>query len=72
LIPKWNTVFDIVTRWLEAGILEQEKVAVAKQWHSKHISVAADSGTILDVVFSVWSMPRLYNKDQQGDGRTQG
>jgi hypothetical protein len=58
--------------WLEAGIVEQEKVALAKQWHSKNISVAADSDTTIDAMFSVWSMPRLYNEGHQGDGRTLG
>jgi hypothetical protein len=61
-----------VTRWLEAEIVEEVKVAVARQWHSKHVSVAVDSDTTIDAVFSVRCMPRLYNEDQQGDGRTQG
>jgi hypothetical protein len=31
---------DIVTWWLEAGIVEQDKAATARQQHGKHISKA--------------------------------
>jgi hypothetical protein len=51
-----------VTRWLETGIVVQQKVALARQWRSKHVSVAADSDTTIDTVFSVCFMPRPYNK----------
>jgi hypothetical protein len=42
-------------------------MAVARQWHSKHFSVAPNTHTtvkeLLDMVFSVQSMLRLYNED---------
>lgn len=31
---------DIVMRWLEVGIVEQDEAAIARQQHGKHISTA--------------------------------
>jgi 50S ribosomal subunit-associated GTPase HflX len=40
-------------------------VAIARQWHSKHISTAtATDPTIEDVMLSMRPMLWLYNKDQ--------
>jgi hypothetical protein len=50
----------------EAGIVEQVKAAIARQWHSKHVSMATDTDVTIDnSVSSICSMPRLYNEDQQ-------
>jgi hypothetical protein len=49
--------FYIVTWWLKAGIVEQEEAAFARQQWGKH----AATEELLEVVFSVWSMPSLYN-----------
>jgi hypothetical protein len=47
--------------------VEQIKAAIARQLHGGHISVAikkhAITEEILEAVFSMWSMPRLQNKD---------
>jgi hypothetical protein len=46
-----------VTRQLKAGIVEQEEVAIAMQWHMKHISTVtsqhATTDELLEEVFSV-------------------
>jgi hypothetical protein len=59
---------SIVTWWLKALIVEQEEAPIFRQWHSKHISAAtiehATIEELLEVVFSVQSMPRLYSEDQ--------
>lgn len=42
--------------------------AIAKQRHGKPISTAMTQHTtkeLSEVVLSVWSVPRSYNKDQQ-------
>jgi hypothetical protein len=45
------------------------ELVIARQRHSKHVSAAmnqyATTKEMLEVVFSVWSAPRLYNEDQQ-------
>jgi hypothetical protein len=56
---------DIVKRCMEVKIAEQEQVAGARQWHGKHVSAAMNNHAtieeLLEVVFSIWSMPRLYS-----------
>jgi hypothetical protein len=45
--------------------------AIARQWHCKHVSTAVDKhAPIEDVMFSVQSLPRLYNKDQLDNWRS--
>jgi hypothetical protein len=45
--------------------MERTNVVVARQWHSKRVSMATDTdATTKDVVFSMQSMLSLYNKDQ--------
>jgi hypothetical protein len=48
-------------------MVEQEDVAVARQRHSKRISTATNKHVtteeLLEIVFSMWSAPRLYNED---------
>jgi hypothetical protein len=43
-------------------------LTIATQQHGKHGSVARNKHTTveetLEVMFYVWSMPRIYNKDQ--------
>jgi hypothetical protein len=47
--------------------VESEETAISRQWPSKHAPVATDIHATMEelqeVVFSVWSMPKLYNKD---------
>jgi hypothetical protein len=44
--------------------VEREEVVIAKQWNGKDVSAATDvDATVKDAVFSMRSMPRLYNKD---------
>jgi hypothetical protein len=50
---------------LKAGILERIDAAIARHLRGKHVSASADTdATIEDEVFSVRSVPRLYNEDQ--------
>jgi hypothetical protein len=52
-----------VVAWLlKAGIAEPEQMSVAKPCHGKRMPSA--------VLFSVWSMLNLYNKDQWDKVRT--
>lgn len=48
-------------------IVESEETAISRQWPSKHAPVTTDTHATMEeleeVVFSVWSMPKLYNKD---------
>jgi hypothetical protein len=44
-----------VTKWLKAGIAEREEAAVAWHWLVNDY----------DAVFSMRSVPRLYNEDQR-------
>jgi hypothetical protein len=43
-------------------------MAIARQWHDKHVSAATNKRAaveeLLEVVFSMWYMLRLYNKHQ--------
>lgn len=44
-----------------------EEMITARQWFGKHVPVALNIHTtekLLEVVFSMQSIPRLYNKDQ--------
>jgi hypothetical protein len=49
-------------------MVEQEGVVIARQQHGKHVSAAKNQHStieeLLEVVFSVWSVPRLYSEDQ--------
>jgi hypothetical protein len=48
--------------------MEQAEVAIAKQWHGKHVSTAVNQHAtieeLLEAVFSMQSVPRLYSEDQ--------
>jgi hypothetical protein len=48
--------------------VEQEKAAVARQRRGKHISAAtnkhATTDELMEVAFSIPSLPRLYSEDQ--------
>jgi hypothetical protein len=56
-----------VTSHLNGRISEPEEMAVPRQWHGKHVSTATGTSETIEelweVLFSVWSMPRLYNED---------
>jgi hypothetical protein len=47
---------------------ETEEVAIARQWLSRHISAATNQhvtiAELMEVVFSVWSMLKLYSEGQ--------
>jgi hypothetical protein len=49
--------------------VEPEETVIARQWLGKHASVAKDMHAtmeeLLDVVFSMWSVPRLYNDKRE-------
>jgi hypothetical protein len=49
---------------MKARIVEQKDAVIAKPQHSKHVSLAmnkhATIGELLEVMFSMWSMLRLY------------
>jgi hypothetical protein len=46
-------------------MLQLTDEVTARQWHTKSISATVDTDvTIDDVVFSMFSMQRLYNQDQ--------
>jgi hypothetical protein len=51
--------------------VEEEEMAIAKELVCKHLPVAmathATIDTLLEVVFSVWSVPRTHNEGQQDD-----
>jgi hypothetical protein len=57
-----------VAQWLKARIVE-EQAAVDRKRHGNHVSVAmnkrAKTEELLEAVSFVWSVPRLYSKDQQ-------
>jgi hypothetical protein len=52
-----------VTR-LKAGITETTDVDIARQLHGNYVSTATNADTIEDAVFSMQSMPMIYNEDQ--------
>jgi hypothetical protein len=57
------------TWWLKAGTVEQEMMADARQKRCKHASTVMNISTVeelLEVVFSMSSMPRPYNENQWG------
>jgi hypothetical protein len=44
-------------------------MSTARQWLGKHAPMAADAHTtieLLEAVFSMWSVLRLYDKEQRG------
>jgi hypothetical protein len=47
--------------------VQPEETAIARQRHGKHVSVAVDMHAtveeLLEAVFSMWSVPRLYNEN---------
>jgi hypothetical protein len=45
--------------------VEPGKMPTSRQWLEKHVHVAADMSTMIEVVFSMRSMPKLYKEDQQ-------
>jgi hypothetical protein len=49
--------------------MEQEEAAIARQRRGKHVSAATNQHAtiegVLEAVFSVWSVPRLYSEDQR-------
>jgi hypothetical protein len=58
-----------VTRQLKDGIAEQEEMAIAMQWHIKHLSTVTSqhmrTDELVEAVFSMWSATRLYGNNQQ-------
>lgn len=58
-----------MTQQLTARTVELEEVAFAKHRGGKHISTATDGDVKieepLEVMFSLWSIPRLYTEDQE-------
>jgi hypothetical protein len=60
---------DIVAIRLKTGIVEQIDAAIAMQRCGKHISAAVNEYAtveeLLEAVFSMQSVPRLYRKNQQ-------
>jgi hypothetical protein len=59
---------NIVTRQLKTRIGEGVEVVIARQQSGKHVSTVINQNTtteeLLEVVFSVWYMPKLYSEDQ--------
>jgi hypothetical protein len=52
---------------MKARIADPEKTSNARQWHDKHVSAVTNNYTteeLLETVFSMWSVPRLYNENQ--------
>jgi hypothetical protein len=50
--------------------MEPQKATSARQWHGKHMSVAAvvmhtTMRELFEMVFSIWSVPRLCSVDGQ-------
>jgi hypothetical protein len=58
---------NIVTWCLEAGIVEREETATARQQIGKHVVMAVNEHStteeLLEAVFSTQSLPGLYSKD---------
>jgi hypothetical protein len=57
-------------RWrLKAGIVERIDAAISRQWNDEHVSAAknqhATIAELLEAVFSMQSLPRLYGEDQR-------
>jgi hypothetical protein len=50
--------------------VEPEETATARQQQRKHMSVATDmhatTEELLEMVFYMWSVPRLCSEDEQG------
>jgi hypothetical protein len=57
-----------VTCLLKARIVEREEMAAATEWLGKHASVATDMHAaidkLLEVTFSMYSVPRPYTVDE--------
>jgi hypothetical protein len=57
-----------VTSHLNGGIVETEETAVARQRRDRHLSAATDTHTtlekLLEAMFSVWYVPRLYRESR--------
>jgi hypothetical protein len=60
---------SIVTWRLKAGVVEQEETAVCRQRRGKHVSRATNQHTtikeMLDAMFSMRPLSRLYSENQQ-------
>jgi hypothetical protein len=49
--------------------VEAKELAIVRQQLGKHTPIATDmhaTTELLEAVFSLWSVPRLYNEGQQG------
>jgi hypothetical protein len=54
-----------MTWWMKAGIADPEKTSITKQRHGKHVSAVTNNNTtekLLEAVFSMRSVPRLYDE----------
>jgi hypothetical protein len=53
---------------MEAVIADPEKASIARQWHGKYLSMItnnyAATDELLEVVFSMWFVPRVYKENQ--------
>jgi hypothetical protein len=53
---------------MKAGIADPEKISTARQRHSKHVSAVTNNNIatedLLEDVFSMRSVPRLYEENQ--------
>jgi hypothetical protein len=68
-LSKFVTVIYYVECLLKDRIVKPAETAVARQWLSRrHVMAATDTHVtieeLLEAVFSVRSVPRLYNEDQ--------
>jgi hypothetical protein len=52
-------------------MMECVDAAIARQQHGKKVSVATDmyatTEELLETMFSMWSVPRIYNEDKRGN-----
>jgi hypothetical protein len=53
---------------MKARIADPEKIIIARQQYGKHVSVVINNHTtteeLLEVLFSMWKLPRLYKEIQ--------
>jgi hypothetical protein len=65
-----------VTCHLKGGIVEPEETAVARQRLDKHLAAAVDMHAaieeLLEAVFSVWSVLKLYSEGHQEKSVSRG
>jgi hypothetical protein len=58
-----------VTWHPKVGIMEPEEMVFARQQLNKLMSTVTDTHAaieeLLEIMFSVWSLPRLYSEDTQ-------